>query len=305
MQPSMFNVRVPLADRDDVFLMNTFTDAQLIVSPDVADLLDRIGAATAFSRDGASARRSTTLAENGFLVESREAERRHSSEFFTDVREGQRPAARHRADDAAVQLRVRLLLPGRPRRLQQVRREDVARDGGAGRRRGSKRGSTRSRPRSFALTFFGGEPLLNLPVVYYLAERLSTALRRRAACSMVINIITNGLLLTPEVVDRLTPLRPARRQDHARRRPRHAQPHAAAARRPGHVRQDHREHPRRSPTSCRISIGGNFDEIVGRQLPGAARLPARAGVRRQARARSTSSRSSASRSRSSRRASSR
>ena len=29
MQPSMFNVRVPLADRNEVFLMNTFSDAQL------------------------------------------------------------------------------------------------------------------------------------------------------------------------------------------------------------------------------------------------------------------------------------
>ena len=43
MQPSMFNVRVPLEDCDEVFLMNTFTDAQLIVSRDVSDLLDRLG----------------------------------------------------------------------------------------------------------------------------------------------------------------------------------------------------------------------------------------------------------------------
>ena len=45
MQPSMFNVRVPLdaIGSDDVFLMNTFTDAQLIVSRDVAALLDRVG----------------------------------------------------------------------------------------------------------------------------------------------------------------------------------------------------------------------------------------------------------------------
>ena len=42
MQPSMFNVSVPLDGRDDVFLMNTFSDAQLIVSRDVADVLDRI-----------------------------------------------------------------------------------------------------------------------------------------------------------------------------------------------------------------------------------------------------------------------
>jgi len=41
MQASIFNIRVPLKERDDVFLMNTLTDAQLIVSPDVAALLDR------------------------------------------------------------------------------------------------------------------------------------------------------------------------------------------------------------------------------------------------------------------------
>ena len=42
MQSSMFNVRVPLEDQNEVFLMNTFTDAQLIVSTDVAALLDEL-----------------------------------------------------------------------------------------------------------------------------------------------------------------------------------------------------------------------------------------------------------------------
>ena len=56
------------------------------------------------------------------------------------------------------------------------------------------------------LTFFGGEPLLNMPVLYYLAERLHARLRRRAASSCSINIITNGLLLTREMVERLNPL---------------------------------------------------------------------------------------------------
>ena len=45
MQASMFNVRVPLEQvggGQDVFLMNTFTDAQLVVEPEVAALLDRL-----------------------------------------------------------------------------------------------------------------------------------------------------------------------------------------------------------------------------------------------------------------------
>src|SRR5206468_5033389 len=43
MQPSMFNLRVPLPASNEVFLMNTLTDAQLVVSADVAALLDRCG----------------------------------------------------------------------------------------------------------------------------------------------------------------------------------------------------------------------------------------------------------------------
>ena len=59
-------------------------------------------------------------------------------------------------------------------------------------------------PEKFVLTFFGGEPLLNLPVMYYLAERCHAMCEERGV-KMLINIITNGLLLTEEVVDRLTP----------------------------------------------------------------------------------------------------
>ena len=95
MQPSMFNVRVPLEGRDEVFLMNTFTDAQLIVSREVAELLDRLaeplrstrsplGPLSDEQRDAL-----TTLTENGFIVESREADRQNVREFFHSVRESQ------------------------------------------------------------------------------------------------------------------------------------------------------------------------------------------------------------------------
>ena len=87
MQPSMFNVRVPLDDRNDVFLMNTFTDAQLIVSREVADVLDRVGTRTASSRT-TSASAIDTLVENGFVVESREADRQALEEFFTQRARG-------------------------------------------------------------------------------------------------------------------------------------------------------------------------------------------------------------------------
>ena len=71
MQPSIFNLRVPLPERDEVFLMNTLTDAQLLVSPDVAALLDRVGerddaTLDEFADDERDAL--DLLRDNGFLV---------------------------------------------------------------------------------------------------------------------------------------------------------------------------------------------------------------------------------------------
>jgi uncharacterized protein len=60
------------------------------------------------------------------------------------------------------------------------------------------------KPKSLAVMFFGGEPLLNLPVVYYLAEHLH-ALTTARGLPLRLSIVTNGLLLTPDVVDRLVP----------------------------------------------------------------------------------------------------
>ncbi len=110
---------------------------------------------------------------------------------------------------------------------------------------------------------------------------------------MLINVITNGLLLTPGGRRSAEAVRPERHQDHARRRPRHAQPHAAAARRPGHLRPDRPQHPagRRHSAASRSAATSTMDDR--RQLPGAARLPPGAGLRRHSCRRWRSSRSSA------------
>ena len=87
MQSSMFNVCVPLADRGEVFLMNTFTDAQLLVSADVAALLDRVASSGAPPLSTDEREAVDTLAEHGFLVEDRAAERRALDAYFAGVRE--------------------------------------------------------------------------------------------------------------------------------------------------------------------------------------------------------------------------
>src|SRR5260221_10933997 len=86
MQSSMFNVRVPLEGRPDVLLMNTSTDAQLIVSRDVVDLLDRLDAA---SEPLDQTERDTVeqLVEHGFIVPDRATERIELKSFFRETRE--------------------------------------------------------------------------------------------------------------------------------------------------------------------------------------------------------------------------
>jgi uncharacterized protein len=59
-------------------------------------------------------------------------------------------------------------------------------------------------PKRLSLTFFGGEPLVNLPALYDLAERAWKSTRERGV-ELTIGIISNGLLLTEELVDRLLP----------------------------------------------------------------------------------------------------
>jgi uncharacterized protein len=202
MQPSMFNVQVPIPERDEVFLMNTFSDAQLLVSPDVTGLLERIKRGQ--QTFGADERETiASLVENGFIVDSRDDERHALDEYFTTLRED------------TEQLRVTILTT-----LQCNFACDYCIQGDHGdyNKTASKMSIETAerligwiedrldtvKPEKFVLTFFGGEPLLNLPVIYLISERASAMARARGV-TLLLNIITNGLLLTPEVVDRLLP----------------------------------------------------------------------------------------------------
>jgi uncharacterized protein len=257
MQPSMFNVRVPLDGSGDVFLMNTFTDAQVIVSHDVAGLLDRLGTEPdpAFTSEEHSAL--STLSEHGFVVSDRRTEREQVEAFFRDVRED------------TDQLRITVLTT-----LQCNFACDYCFQGDHGdynKFADKMTLETAARvadwveqrldavaPESFVLTLFGGEPLLNLPVAYYLTERLWNACTARGV-RMMVNVITNGLLLTPEVVDRLAPYGlngvkitlDGDHDTHNRMRPL----------RGGQGTFDKIvENVRRVADKCRITVGGNFDE---------------------------------------------
>ncbi len=253
----MFNLRVPIAGREDVFLMNTLTDAQLVVSSDVASLLDRAAAGTLNGLDTESGEAVAVLRDNGFLVESREADRRALNTFFATMR----------GDRSELHITVLTTLQcnfacdycfqgdhGDYNKFADKMSLETAGRVSAW----IERELDRVQPERLVIMFFGGEPLLNLPVLYEIAERAFDATQARGV-AIGLSIITNGLLLTPEVVDRLVPLGlkgikitlDGDRETHDRMRPL----------RGGQGTFDRIiENVRRVADRVPIAIGGNFDE---------------------------------------------
>jgi len=257
MQPSMFNVQVPLPESNEVFLMNTFSDAQLLVSPDVTSLLERVGRGQTSGLTSEERETLVSLSENGFVVSSRDDERAAIREYFTSVRE----------DRDQMKITVLTTLQcnfacdycfqgdhGDYNKFAAKMSLDTARQVALW----IEQRLDEVQPKKFHLTLFGGEPLLNLPVAYYLAERCHALCEERGVAQSV-SIITNGLLLTPEVVNRLTPygLRGVKvtldgdRDTHNRMRPLRG--------RQGTFDKIV-ENLRRVAPLVPITIGGNFDE---------------------------------------------
>ena len=279
MQPSMFNVRVPLEDQNEVFLMNTFTDAQLIVSTDVAALLDELEHRDAAGWTSEERDAIGTLAEHGFIVESRDADRDNLQRFFHEVRESREQLRMTVLTTLQCNFACDYCIQGDHgdynKHAAKMSLETAARVGDWAEQR-----LEALRPESYVLTFFGGEPLLNLPVMYYLAERHVEGLRR-ARRPHAHQHHHQRPAADPGDRRSAERLRPERHQDHARRRSRHAQQDAAAARRPGHLRQDRPQRPAgRAQDADRHRRQLRHGDR--RQLSGAARLPQGAGLRRQA-----------------------
>jgi uncharacterized protein len=264
MQPSCFNVRVPVPERDEVFLMNTLSDAQLVVSREVVDLLDELAASPDSPRALAETETVQVLSEHGFLVADGESDARAVNEFFDSFR------------DDTTQLRVTVLPTLQCNFACQYCFQADRGDNGRPADRMSMDTAARVaqwleerldgiRPRTLVLTFFGGEPLMNLPVLLDLAARARDLTRARGV-RLGISLITNGFLLTPDVVDRLVPLGLSSvkvtldgdRETHDRMRPLRggqgtfdriiANIRAAAGR-------------------VKVSIGGNFEESSADRYP--------------------------------------
>jgi uncharacterized protein len=205
MRPSMFNVLIPLPGRDECFLMNTLTDSQLVITSDVATLLDRLGRGTADTALNTQERDVfSILYDNGFIVDSRQAEQSSLDDWFL----------RLKADTSELSVTILTTLQcnfacdycfqGDHGDYNQVAAK-MTLETAAKVIRWIEREVDRVHPSRLAVMFFGGEPLLNVPVMYALSEGIARFTGSRNI-PLSINIITNGLLLSSEIVQRLLPL---------------------------------------------------------------------------------------------------
>lgn len=203
MRVSRFNVATPMPGSDDTFLFNTLTDTQIVVTPDVVALLDRVDRGELTDLPDESRAAANELASLGFLVESAGAEQAALEQFFAELRDDHRHVRLTLLTTLQCNFACDYCIQGDHGEYNTTAAKMTMEDAGRVASWMEDRLTTLA-PERFTLTFFGGEPLLNLPVVYAMAERLWAACQARGV-AMAINIITNGLLLTEAVVDRLLP----------------------------------------------------------------------------------------------------
>ena len=157
-----------------------------------------------------------TLSEHGFIVESRDADRDNLRQFFHEVRESREQLRMTVLTTLQCNFACDYCIQGDHgdynKHAAKMSLETAARVGDWAEQRleGPAPGKLRAdvlRRRAAAQP--AGDVLPRR------ADVEGSATRAASACS--INIVTNGLLLTPEIVNRLNAFRPERHQDHTRR----------------------------------------------------------------------------------------
>ena len=125
------------------------------------------------------------------------------------------------------------------------------------------------RPKELIVTFFGGEPLLNLEAVKYISKTLYHESEKRGVV-LKIAIITNGLLLTEELVNTLKPFGLERIKvtldrdeiTHNRMRPRKVPNKNGRG-----TYRDIMNNLLKIKGNVPIVIGGNYDDTTKRHIP--------------------------------------
>jgi len=197
MKPSRFNVFIPLPNSDDYLLFNTFTDARAHINEPLKIFLEsRIDEEMVTILEQPIIEQ---LLEMGFLCRDEEDEDRLLDEWFQQII----------LDPSQLSLTILTTYACNLRCSYCYQQEidshahmdlylcaDIV--------DWLKRQLDQICPSSVKLTFYGGEPLLNIAALSFLTQKVFEETQSRGII-LEINIITNGVLLSPELIDYLKP----------------------------------------------------------------------------------------------------
>jgi len=195
MKPSIFNVVTPALSADDLLIFNTFTDARVVVNLELKSVMDKAGRGESLTE--AEQSYLDQLREAGVMVEDGVDEERELEYWFQRLKYDTTSLDVTVLTTSACNLGCTYCFEDGIN-LKGFMTEPVCRQVGDW----VTAKLDEVRPRLLHLTLFGGEPLLNPKAALALSRRLHDETQRRSITQQ-ISVITNGVLLTEEIVEEL------------------------------------------------------------------------------------------------------
>ncbi len=196
---SKFNVLISdFPSKDEFLIFNTFTDSRVVINQELKVLVDDIDNRLSFTREEKT--HLETLSDLGFVLDESIDEDRELEYWFQ----------KRKFNTDTLDLTV-LTTSACNLGCSYCFEDGIDLKGFMNEEMCQKfllwadRKMATVRPRVLHLTLFGGEPLLNMKAVYFLSRSLDKMTKARGV-KLEISIITNGILLSEELVDILMPL---------------------------------------------------------------------------------------------------
>lgn len=201
MKRSLYNVMAQKDDEIKALLYNTFHDSQILIEnkSEFEAFLKKIDAFEPLSIEENEFAES--LKEMGFLVEDEADERAEFLDWFeTKIRQNFEQLSSLILTSRTCNLRCpycfeKDVLDRGLNMTAETARQVIL---------WNKNRIDKYHPKKMDITFFGGEPLMNVPILKMIAGELSAYCRENEV-EFEYGMITNGVLLTPELVRELLP----------------------------------------------------------------------------------------------------
>jgi uncharacterized protein len=201
LKPSKFNVFIPnFPGAGEYLVFNTLTDSRVIISEQLKDLLDKVGDEDPIAFTEEERQHLETLHGLGIVVEKEVDEDRELEYWFQKLKFDSSTLDLTILTTSACNLGCTYCFE-EGINLKGFMTEEIC-------LRVAEWAAQKLdevRPRTLHLTLFGGEPLLNPKAARLLSHSLYDLARERGVDHR-ISVITNGVLLTEEIVNELAPL---------------------------------------------------------------------------------------------------